>query len=389
MKTWQRRTLVVVLYTLLFLVSVVAFLYLGFPWERAARYAEAAAAKKLDMDVHIGGLAPSWLTGIELTDVTLRTRKPDRQGHLRTFHADRVVVRASLGTLFGGDVDVDFTAAMMGGNIDGQVYRTNRDTRIVAHLSDVSPNDITVVRDMVGLPIKGRMGGQLDLTLREHRFTRAAGSIEFTARNVIVGDGKARLKLKVKPQFAELQEFLDREDQGVAIPPMKVGLFTIKMRVSHGSARITQFGASSEHIEIKGEGELTLAEPVTASKSAIYIQYRLTEAYQNLDSEARSLMDNMRGSPVYRRALRSDGFYGFCLSGVLRERIRPLPARDGCPDNPPAEPAPVPTLPTTPMGPTPVSPPGPTPVPPPAPTILGAPAPAVSSRPWPRPLALA
>jgi type II secretion system protein N len=371
-RVWQRRLVYVGLHVLLFVVCLVVFLYVGFPWDRAARYAEAALAKKLDMDVRIGALGPSWLTGLEIRDVTLRTRKPDRQGHLRSFHADRVVVRASFGTLFGGDVDLDFASDMMGGHVDGQVYRTKQDTRIVARLAEVSPNEISLLREMVGLPLKGKMTGAVDLTLREHKFSKAAGTIEFTAKSVIVGDGKAKLKLKVKPQYAELQEFLDREDQGVAIPPMKVGAFTFKMRVAHGSARVVQLSASSEHIEIKGEGEVVLADPPTASESRIYVMYKFSDAYQNLDSEARALMENMRTSPVYRRALRTDGFFGFCISGVLRERVRPLPARDGCPERPP--PAPIP----------PAVPGAPPHVPPPA----GAPPPTVVRLPpaaWLRP----
>jgi type II secretion system protein N len=354
MKTWQRRLLLGLGYGLLFVLSFVAFLYLSFPWDRTARYAEAALAKKLDMDVRIGSIAPSWFTGLELRDVTLRARKPDRQGNLRTIHADRIVARASLGTLLGGDLDVDFTAEMMGGKLEGQVYRAQKDTRIVASLEGLAPNEVSFLRDMVGLPIKGGLTGRVDLTLRDHKFSRASGTIELTARGVIVGDGKARLKLKVKPQYAELQEFLEREDQGVVLPPMKVGTVALKARVSHGSARITQLEASSEHIEFKGEGQLKLVDPVTASSSAIYIMYRLTEAYESIDSETRAMMENMRTSPNYRRALRTDGFFGFCLTGVLRDRIRPLPARDGCPDHPPPEPVPPPvpgappTVPVTP-----------------------------------------
>lgn len=347
MKTWQRRLLLGLGYALLFLVSFAVFLYLSFPWDRTARYAEAALAKALDMDVHIGAIEPSWFTGLELTDVTLRARKPDRQGHLRSIHADRVLARASIGTLFGGDIDVDITADTMGGTIEGQFYRAQKDTRIVANLEGLSPNEITFLRDMVGLPIKGGLSGRIDLTLRDHKFAKAAGTIEFAARNIVVGDGKARLKLKVKPQYAELQEFLDREDQGVALPPMTVGAVTLKARVSQGVARLTQLEASSEHIEFKGEGELLLADPVTASTSAIYVMYKLTEAYESIDSEARTMMENMRTSPVYRRALRSDGFFGFCLSGVLRERVRPLPTREGCPDRPAPEP-PVPGSPGSP-----------------------------------------
>lgn len=357
MKTWQRRLLLGLGYGLLFVVSFVAFLYLSFPWDRSARYVEAALAKQLDMDVRIGSISPSWFTGMELRDVTLRARKPDRQGHVRTIHADRLVARASLGTLFGGDVDVDFTAEMMGGKIEGQIYRAKQDTRIVAGLDGLSPDEVSFLRDMVGLPIKGGLGGRVDLTLRDHKFAKAAGTIELTARGIVVGDGKARLKLKVKPQYAELQEFLDREDQGVALPPMKVGTVILKARVSHGSARITQLEATSEHIEFKGEGELKLADPVTASQSAIYIMYKLTEAYEAIDSETRAMMENMRTSPNYRRALRTDGFFGFCLTGVLRERIRPLPARDGCPDRPPPEPVPPPVPGAPPVVPTPGPPP--------------------------------
>jgi type II secretion system protein N len=376
-KTWQKRVLFVGAHVLLFLVCVVLFLYVAFPWDRAARYAEAALAKKLDMDVHIGSLGPSWLTGLEVRDVTLRTRKPDRQGNLRAFHADRIVARASFGTLFGGDVDVDFAADMMGGRIDGQLYRTQQDTRIVAKLAEVSPNDITFLREMIGLPIKGRMTGAVDLTLRDHKFDKAAGSIEFLAKNVVVGDGKAKLKLKVKgAQYAELQEFLDREDQGVAIPPMKVGTFTLKMRVTRGVARVTQLGASSEHIEIKGEGEVLFHNPPTASESRIYVMYKFSEPYQNLDSETRSMMENMRTAPNYRRALRTDGFFGFCISGVLRERIRPLAARDGCPEHPVPAPA-VPVVPAE--GGAPAVPPPPTP--PPPPTVVGVPPAAFLFRP--------
>jgi type II secretion system protein N len=342
MKGWQRRLLQVGLHALLFLVALVVFVYVAFPWDRATRYAEAALAKQLDMDVRIGALGPSWLTGLEIRDVTLRTRKPDRQGHLRSFHADRVVVRASWGTLFGGDVDLDFTADMMGGHIDGQIYRTAQDTRLVARLAEVSPDEVSLLREMIGLPIKGRMTGAVDLTLRDHKFSKAAGTVEFVARDVVVGDGKAKLKLKVKPQYAELQEFLDRDDQGVAIPPMKVGTFTFKMRVAHGSARVTQLAASSDHIEIKGEGEVVLADPVTASTSRVYVMYKFSDAYENLDSETRSMMENMRSSPNYRRALRPDGFFGFCLSGVLRERVRPIPTRDGCPEQAAPEPIPLP-----------------------------------------------
>lgn len=347
MKTWQRRLLFGLGYALLFLVSFVVFLYLSFPWDRTARYAEAALAKALDMDVRIGSVAPSWFTGLELTDVTLRARKPDRQGQLRSIHADRVVARASAGTLFGGDIDVDFALEMMGGKVEGQYYRAQKDSRIVANLEGLSPNEVTFLRDMVGLPIRGGLSGRIDVTLRDHKFAKASGTIEIAARNVVVGDGKARIKLKVKPQYAELQEFLDREDQGVALPPMTVGTVTLKARVTQGVARLTQLEASSEHIEFKGEGELLLADPVTASTSAIYIMYKLTEAYESLDSEARTMMENMRTSPVYRRALRTDGFFGFCLTGVLRERVRPLPTRDGCPDRPVPEP-PAPGVPGAP-----------------------------------------
>lgn len=328
MGIWKRRLLHGGLYALLFVVSTIAFLYFAFPWERAAPYVEAWLAKRFDMDVKIGSIAPDWVTGVELHDVIVRSRKPDRRGLLRTYHARAVRARVAVSTIFGGDIDVDYAIEGTQGTIEGQIYRAASDTRFIAHLHGVSPNDLSEVRDLVGLPMKGRLDGTVDLTLRDQQFAKAGGFIDLVARNVVVGDGKARLRLKVTPRFAELQEFLDREDQGVALPPMTVGTFTAKVRVSRGVARVTEMGSSSEHFEIKGEGTIDLRDPFSTSEVGLYVMYRFTDAYATLDSETRSMLDTMSTSPRYRQALRSDGFFGFRLQGVLRERIRSFPARD-------------------------------------------------------------
>lgn len=339
MARWKARLLRGGLYALLFVAATAAFLWIAFPWDRAVPYVEAAIAKRLDMDVRIESISPSLPVGVEIEGITLRARKPDRLGRYRAFHAERVTIRAALSTLLGGDVDVDYAVEAVGGTIEGQVYRAAADTRILARVSGISPGEISTLRDLVGLPIEGRIHGAVDLTLRDHKFSRASGTIDLVARNVIAGDGKAKLRLRVTPEFSELQEFLDRVDQGVALPPMNVGTFTAKVRVSRGAARVIEMGSSSEHFEMKGEGTIDLKDPVSTSEVALYVSYRFTDAYTSLDTETQSMIASMSESPRYRRALRADGSYGFRLQGILRDRIRPFPARENVPGDgrPPAD----------------------------------------------------
>lgn len=350
MTGWKRRVLFGSLYGLLFLVSTFVFLLLAFPWDRAARYLEVALAKRSDMDVRVGAVSPTWTLGLELTDVTLRSRSPDSQGRFRTFQADRVRIEPSFSTLFGGDLDVAFTAETMGGIVEGDFYRAAQDTRVVAHLRGLLPNEVSTVRDIVGQPLEGRLDGTLDVTLRGHKFSQASGSLDVVGRDVVVGDGKTPMRLKLRPQdrgqFAELQEFLEREDQGVVLPPMDVGAFNLKVRITRGVARVTQMGARSKHLEFRGEGTIDLKDPLSLSEVRIYVLYRFTDEYKNIDSETRSAIDSMTRSPNYQRALRSDGFWGFRMQGTFRDRIRSFPARSGfSEDEPPPLPPPDAPLP--------------------------------------------
>ena len=100
-------------------------------------------------------------------------------------------------------------------------------------------------------------------------------------------------------------------------------------------------------------------------KNTIYSAKRLI-GRKYFSEEVKKVQPNLEGIELSLQAKgkRSDGFFGFCLAGVLRERVRPLPTRDGCPERPPPEP----------VLPSPPDKRGPGDSAPPPPTIVGEPA---------------
>ena len=171
-------------YPLFFLFCFVLFAYLTFPYERVkdfivqeVEYPEGPDGKRRasGRQLEIVDLSPSWFTGAELTGVRISSPE-EPEGAPTEMSFEHVYARVSLWPLLSGETEVSFDTRVAGGDIEGTFAQGEGFVDLDASFSSVHLRRIGPIRAKLGIPIFGRLDGDIACTSRARPPTPRASS---------------------------------------------------------------------------------------------------------------------------------------------------------------------------------------------------------------------
>ncbi|WP_437288038.1 type II secretion system protein GspN [Sorangium sp. So ce406] len=323
-------------YPLFYLFCLGLFGYLTFPYDRlkdrliaefdrAQQKRGSGPAQRLEIDE----LDAYWFTGVEMRGVRL-IMPPNEVGSSSRASAaaftsgdaakdgapkpsvieiDEAHARLKILPLLIGRMRVSFWASVFGGEVEGVVPMGKSGGEMHVEVSDVELAKVGPLGDILGLPIAGTLTATLELDAPEGKFNKANGTLEVSAKEVSVGDGKTKI-------------------QGlIALPEAKLGELVLSAEAKEGVLKITKLTANGSDLELDGDGKVNMREPWNNSTADLYVRFKFTDAYRSKNDLTKSLLgapgSNMAGliemqQPKMKRSKRADGFYGWHIHGALK-----------------------------------------------------------------------
>ncbi len=336
----MQRILKWVGYPLFALFAFVVAFYLMFPYDKVKTRVEDFLSASGEMQVSIGSLGPSPLTGVKAEDLVVRImdaaapggvnpgatmagaegegdpgkKKANRPRFSRVV-LDEVRVGVGLFALLGGGIDIDFDVEGLGGTVEGEFARTKKkDMKIKVEAEGVKLGRAKILSKKLGLPLVGGLSAEVDMKVPAGKMNEASGAIKISCKGCAVGDGKSKLKVKGHPFLAA----------GITLPKLRMGRMAGEIKVAKGLAKIQSFAAKSPDLELKLEGSVQLRKPVAFSTLNGYLRFKVSAALKE-KNPAFGLLDSALGS-----ARRPDGFFGMKVYGSLKNP-KFLPSRVGPP----------------------------------------------------------
>jgi type II secretion system protein N len=326
-------------YVAAYLVVFVIFAYISFPYERLkhrliASYQAAQTGPYAD-HLEIDHLSWSWrFPGVVAEGVRIDMAAPADKpsGPTATVasattplplthevvEAEEVFVRVSPLDLLTGARSVTFSAKALGGEIHGSASDSEASRSLTLELEDIDPSGIPHLAKLIGLPLRGRLNGQVALELPEGRVTRADGSLELHGEDLQIGDGKAKIR------------------DMIVLPPIEIGQLNLKAEVTAGRLKIDECSATGRDIELSMTGGLRLRQQLDQSLAELEIKLAFSEKYKGQndmtralfgqpDSKVPGLFDTVTKTLF---AKLEDGSYAAKLTGPFsRLNVRPLSQR--------------------------------------------------------------
>lgn len=306
---------------LAFVVLFLMFAYWTFPYDRlrdwivqeVERPANATGDRRPSgYTLQIRSLSPSWLTGVELEGVRFSKLSSEPGGRPIVIEADEIDARISLLSLIGGDISLTFDALIGGGTVEGAFERTDETTHVEAEIADVDVKRLGVLRDLIGLPVTGSLGGKVNLTLAQET-KNTNGSVDLHIANVNIGDGRAELRRRAGTK-------------GLVIERLAAGRLTLQAEIRDGVARIGKIDANGNDIEVNGSGTIRLAQPLRMSRAELMLRVKISDAYKRRNDRTRALFELMDFDPELAAAKTPDGSLQWRIEGTFGGGMRSAPA---------------------------------------------------------------
>lgn len=327
-------------YPAFYLFCLGLFGYLTFPYdrlkdriiaefERAQTKRGGAVTQRLEID----SLDSYWFTGVELKGARL-ILPPDpaasRAGASAmlgvgasagkdkpeapkptVIEIDEAHARVRILPLLIGRVRVDFWASVFGGEIEGVAPVGKSGGTVEVEVSNVDLGKVEPLAELLGgIPMHGTVNAKLELEAPDGKFNKANGTLELTAADVWVLDGKTKI-----------QGLLE-------LPTAKLGDLTLSAEAKDGVLKVTKLSAPGPDVELEGDGKINIREPWNNSTADMYVRFKITDAYRGKTDATKSAFGEPGSTvppmvetfvPKMKRAKRTDGFYGWHVHGALKK----------------------------------------------------------------------
>jgi type II secretion system protein N len=216
---------------------------------------------------------------------------------------------------------VNFDAFAFGGEASGSYDVAGKDKTVDVNLDSLDVGQLQPLVDLLGVPLGGKLGGTVHLTMPEGKASKGNGSVSLEIQDTSVGDGKAKFK------------------GAVALPKLDVGTLTFSGDAKDGILKITKLVAGGKDIEVQGEGRITMRELATDSLLDMQIRFRINDAYRGKSDITKTLF-GAPGSTApglfdladakIKQSKRADGFYAWAVRGPLgHPEVYPAPGGGG------------------------------------------------------------
>lgn len=304
-------------YPLAYLGLLLVFARITFPFERLRdRLVNDFNTRQApNSRLKIGELNGYWLAGVSASKIELTdTPKPKpglpapgTESKPKTLLVDSAHISVSLLRLLVGTTAVSFGADAFGGDLNGTVSSSSSELNYDLELNKLSVGEVPFLDDLVGLPMKGGLDGQLELSLPEKSWAKAEGKVAMTITGLKVGDGKAKVL------------------NAIALPEMSVGTVTFTAAVTSGRLKVEKLSASGGDLDLTVDGGIRLKDPLGSSMLDLTLKFRFSDKYRNKNDTTRALLGAPGSTspalfeltPQVQKSKRSDGYYGWRIGGTL------------------------------------------------------------------------
>jgi type II secretion system protein N len=295
-----------------YVVCLAIFAPLTFPYDLvreriAVSFNDDQRATGGQQELHIESLSGYWLSGVRMQGVRLLTASTEPGKPPTKIDIDEATVRYSILSAMVGSGDIDFSAEAFGGEISGSYDTHGKDKSLEASLDGIDLGKVTPLVQLLGVPLDGKLGGNLRLALPDGRLSKAAGALSFESKDTAVGDGKAKLK------------------GALALPKLQVGTITLAADVKDGVMKITKFVAAGKDLDLQGDGRITLRDQMADAICDMQVRFRINDGYRAKNEFTQSLFGAPGSSlpPLFevdarvKQSKRADGFYGWIARGPV------------------------------------------------------------------------
>lgn len=320
MKQRLRKILPYVGYVAFYLLCFAIFFPVLFPYERlkeriVATFNAQQQRGTTQQELQIDELGSSWITGIKAKGIRLLSAPADPTKPQSKIEIDEARARISILPLIVGNKNVSFKLLGFGGTVDGTFEDHGSYRAVDVNLDGVDIGQIGPVKDAVGLPLEGKVFGKVSLNMPEGKASKGNGTISLEARDVSVGDGKAKLVIGMLKD-------------GLPLAKLSLGTLTFNAEAREGIIKVTKFGASGKDLDLIGDGRIQMKELATDSNLDISLRYKFSDGYKTKNKMTEGLFMAMDFDPQVKKSKRSDGYYAWQLRGPLGQP-KPVPAGDG------------------------------------------------------------
>jgi type II secretion system protein N len=308
-------------YSAFWFVCFMLFAYWSFPYDRVKDYLIQEVERPMGpgerrvpsgVQLTIDELSPSFVTGVDLEGVTY-TQLPEGPDEDPTeIVIEEASARISLLSLLTGGLGLSYDLTIGGGTVEGDFEQDDTSQHVVAELVDVDLANLGFVRNMVGLPITGKLDGTIDVTVSEEA-AETSGNVALTIEELSIGDGEAKFPI-------------GGMSEGLTIEQIDAGTLTLEVKVEEGVAEIEEFSSNGPDLELSASGNMRLAQPLARSRLELLLRVHFTDAYQSKSEHTSRLFTALELAPQVRPARTTDGALQYRLSGMLGGRIDPRPA---------------------------------------------------------------
>jgi type II secretion system protein N len=309
-------------YPLFYLFCLGVFAAMTFPYDKlrqrvVATYNESQRGMAAPQELQIDEMTGSWITGVRVRGARLLTPSTEPGKPPSKLEIDEATVRFSVLSALVGNSSIGFDVLAFGGEATGTYDMHGKgDKDIDVTLDSIDLGEVQPLVQLLGIPLEGKLGGTVKLSLPEGKPSKGAGSIALEATAVGVGDGKAKLK------------------GALALPKIDVGTLSFAADAKDGSLRISKLAAGGKDVELQGDGRVTMRESFGDGLVDAQVRFKLNDAYRNKSDVTKSLF-GVPGSnapalfeladPKIKQSKRADGFYGWTLRGPM-SRLDFIPA---------------------------------------------------------------
>lgn len=344
-------------FTLLYLTAFVVFAYIGFPYARLKEYVvnqyNASQTGAADRHLEIDSLSWSWrFPGLVASGVRLvlpaagdhsgggqAGSGPSGSGQVRgarsnsdgadssasdeaasgplprNLEAENVYITTSIFGLMVGSRAASFGASALGGELEGFVDESRKVRTLELSLEQINIGLIPQVSSAIGLPLMGRVSGTVELAMPPGKVNLAQGKINLQMDDLILGDGKAKIK------------------NLIALPALKVGSFKLDAEIAKGRFKIKDCGASGGDLDLALTGGIRLRSRMMSSVADLSLKFQFSDRYKSKDEKTKLIFGDGKMKGLFESstkeflAKQDDGSFGMRLGGPFN-RIHPRPLVD-------------------------------------------------------------
>ncbi len=228
-------------------------------------------------------------------------------------HVDALRARVGLGKLLSDlmdgkllneDAEAELDAQLLGGAIDARVEKNSETTHLVANFQGLDLQQLTVLRNLLPLPVLGGFDGEIDVEIPtddkgNFRLASTAGFLSLSLSNAVLGPGRI--------ESDELRNFGGFFD----VPRLTLAQFGGKITFERRRANFEDFAFRGKDLEGDLTGYVQLANKLERFNPRAYLRFKFAEDFLEREKGIGVLM---RTVPQIKRGTGGDGFTGFAVS---------------------------------------------------------------------------